>query len=160
MNMNVYQPFDMNNLENPYTEDYFRQSARNKMSELQNAFLTAKQNAKSSTGTDFSEYDSYGTFDQHLAAALAQSGVTPDWASGMTELVRRESSFNPRAKNPKSTAYGYGQFLAATRANYEKKMGLDYDNPVHQLVMMMQYVKDRYGTPDQAIAFHDAKNWY
>lgn len=99
-------------------------------------------------------------FNQDLAAAFARSSFPGDWAGAMTELVRRESSFNPRAKNPKSTAYGYGQFLNSTRSNYEKKTGLSYDDPVNQLIMMMQYVSDRYGTPQAALNFWDKNKWY
>jgi hypothetical protein len=32
-------------------------------------------------------------------------------------------------------------------------MGLDYNDPVNQLIMMAQYVKDRYGTPENALKF-------
>lgn len=79
----------------------------------------------------------------------------------MVELVGRESSWNPKADNPTSTAYGYGQFLDSTRANYKKKFpNLNYNNPVDQLVLMMHYVKDRYGTPEKALAFWDKNKWY
>ena len=87
-------------------------------------------------------------------------GVPASWATALTELVGRESSWSPTAKNPKSTAHGYAQFLNATRSNYEKKTGLNYSNPVHQLVMMAEYVKDRYGTPEKALAFWDKNKWY
>lgn len=87
-------------------------------------------------------------------------GVSAAWAPILTEIVKRESSFNPKAKNPKSTAHGYAQFLNSTRANYEKKTGLNYDDPVHQLVMMAQYVKDRYKTPAAALAFWNKNHWY
>lgn len=80
--------------------------------------------------------------------------------SKLADIVKRESGFNPTAQNPKSTAYGYAQFLKSTRAAYEKKTGLNYSNPVHQLAMMYQYVKDRYGSPDAAIAFWNKNHWY
>jgi hypothetical protein len=107
-------------------------------------------------------YSGGGTqgFNQDLAAAFSRSGFPAEWAGALTELVRRESSFNPNAKNPKSTAHGYAQFLNSTRANYEKKTGLSYDDPVNQLIMMMQYVQDRYGTPDAALSFWDKNKWY
>jgi hypothetical protein len=108
----------------------------------------------------FNQASGPNVFNQHLTAAAAKAQLPASWLGALTELVRRESGFNPTAKNPKSTAYGYGQFLASTRANYEKKMGLNYNNPVDQLVMMSQYVKDRYKTPQQAIAFWDKNHWY
>jgi Transglycosylase SLT domain len=100
------------------------------------------------------------SFQTHMSQAVKKYGVPASWVPALTELIRRESSFNPRAKNPKSTAYGYGQFLKSTRAAYEKKTGLDYDNPVHQIVMMAQYVKDRYGTPEKALAWWNTHKWY
>lgn len=101
----------------------------------------------------------YKSYQGHLKEAI-KMGVPANWANALTELVGRESSWNPSAKNPSSTAHGYGQFLNSTRANYEKKTGLNYSNPVHQLVMMAQYVKDRYGTPEKALAFWDKNKWY
>jgi hypothetical protein len=89
-----------------------------------------------------------------------QKGLDPSWVPVMSQIVQRESSFNPNAKNPTSTAYGYGQFLASTRAQYEKKTGLSYSDPVNQLIMMSQYIKDRYGTPQNALNFWLKNKWY
>jgi hypothetical protein len=98
-------------------------------------------------------------FQSHMSQAVSR-GVDSSWVPLLSEIVKRESSFNPNAKNPKSTAYGYGQFLSSTRANYEKKTGLNYSDPVNQLIMMAQYVKDRYGTPANALAFWNKNKWY
>jgi hypothetical protein len=98
-------------------------------------------------------------FQTHMQTAIKR-GVPADWAPLLSEIVRRESSYNPYAKNPNSSAYGYGQFLTSTRNNYEKKTGLDYNDPVNQLIMMYQYVKDRYGTPQNALAFWTKNHWY
>jgi hypothetical protein len=98
-------------------------------------------------------------FQSHMSQAV-QRGVDPSWVPLLSEIVKKESSFNPNAKNPKSTAYGYGQFLSSTRSNYEKKTGLSYSDPVNQLIMMSQYVKDRYGTPANALAFWNKNHWY
>jgi muramidase (phage lysozyme) len=69
---------------------------------------------------------------------------------------------NTKRQKSDSTAYGYGQFLTGTRNEYEKKTGLDYSDPVNQLIMMAQYVKDRYGTPENALKFWHSHNphWY
>lgn len=169
MNMQPYQPFPMTNPNNPYTEETFRQNARNRFQQLQQSLISAARPAASvpsgSPGVpvsgDYSNYGAgYDSFKANLSTALAQSGFSPDWAVPLTEIVKKESSFNPKAKNPKSTAYGYGQFLASTRANYEKKLGLSYDNPVNQLIMMMHYVKDRYKTPQNALSFWNKNKWY
>lgn len=100
------------------------------------------------------------SFYQNLNKAFSKTGTPYSWAPLITEIVRRESSFNPNAKNPNSTAYGYGQFLQSTRNNYEKKTGLSYADPVNQLVMMMMYVKDRYGSAENALNFWNRNHWY
>jgi Peptidase family M23 len=103
---------------------------------------------------------SFKTFVSHLKSAANSGAIPKSWAIPMAELVGRESSWNPSAKNKSSSAHGYGQFINATRAQYEKKMGLNYSNPVHQLIMMAQYVKDRYGSPEKALAFWDKNQYY
>ncbi|WP_051291324.1 transglycosylase SLT domain-containing protein [Fictibacillus gelatini] len=111
------------------------------------------------SGANYTTSSGPKSFQKNMAAAV-KMGVDPAWVPLLSEIVRRESSYNPTAKNPKSTAYGYAQFLSSTRRAYEKKTGLNYNNPVHQLVMMAQYVKDRYGTPAKALAFWNAHKWY
>jgi len=51
------------------------------------------------------------------------------------EIIRRESNWNPTAKNPKSTAYGLCQFLDGTWKYVQEKweIALDRDNPEDQL---------------------------
>jgi hypothetical protein len=173
--MNVYEPMNIKMPSNPYTEEAFRQNLKNTILQIQQSVLTADTQPSATpdlsysndspatpvpVSGNYSEYGNYKNFTKDLSVALARSGVSPEWASGITELVKRESGFNPKAKNPKSTAHGYAQFLDSTRSNYEKKTGLSYDNPVNQLIMMMQYVKDRYGSPDKALNFWNKNNWY
>lgn len=99
-------------------------------------------------------------FQAQLSTAIQRAGVDASWVQPMSQLVANESSWNPKAKNPKSTAHGYAQFLNSTRQQYEKKMKLSYDDPTNQLVMMIQYVKDRYGTPQKAMEFWNKNKWY
>jgi hypothetical protein len=66
-------------------------------------------------------------------------------------IAWRESSNRPYAKNPKSSAYGLYQFLNATWKDYGvQKTGC----PACQSRAFLIYVKDRYGTPERALAFH------
>lgn len=76
----------------------------------------------------------------------------------LEELISRESSWNPRAENPTSTASELFQFLDSTAANYGLK---PTGNPVRaQARAGLQYIEDRYGTPRAALRFHDKNNWY
>jgi hypothetical protein len=104
----------------------------------------------------YASYGGYKTFKKNFSS----SGVDPKWFDLMAEIVKRESGFNPNAQNPTSSAHGYGQFLTQTRLNYEKKLGLNYDNPVDQITMMAEYIKDRYKTPANALKFWKEHNWY
>lgn len=94
-------------------------------------------------------------------AAAIRKGVPFSEVKALTELIGRESSWNPRAKNRKSTAHGFGQLLNSTEAKYKKKYpNLNYKNPVDQIVLTWIYVKDRYGSAENALRFWDAHNWY
>lgn len=73
----------------------------------------------------------------------------------VAELVARESGFNPVAQNPKSTAYGLGQFL--DMHGVRTKCGADIDC---QLDALKGYIAKRYGTATKALAFWEAHSWY
>ena len=102
----------------------------------------------------------YQTYKTALSKAVGDGKVPAEWAYALTELVGRESTWNHKAKNPKSTARGYGQFLASNVKAYEKKLKIDYNTPYGQIVAMAQYVKDRYGDPAKALKFWDKNKWY
>jgi tape measure domain-containing protein len=92
--------------------------------------------------------------------ALRQIAEAKGWDAGdwMT-LVMKESSGDPTAVNPSSGAFGLGQFLGSTLEAYAK-YGSKSTNPVRQIQAMAQYIDDRYGNPSNALAFHNANNWY
>lgn len=72
-------------------------------------------------------------------------------------LVNKESSWNPNAQNPTSTAYGLFQFLNSTW----KGTGIAKTNdPRLQTEAGFKYIASRYGDPSRAVAHHRAKNWY
>lgn len=102
-----------------------------------------------------------GSIQKQAQEALSESGFA-SWAKGsqwaaLKALVQKESSWNPKADNPTSSAYGLFQFLSSTRAAY----GIDLASSVYdQVVAGAQYIKDRYGSPANALAFHNANNWY
>ncbi|WP_394137416.1 aggregation-promoting factor C-terminal-like domain-containing protein [Cytobacillus oceanisediminis] len=102
----------------------------------------------------------YQAYKGHLKTALQSGKIPATWVVPLTELIGRESTWNAKADNSKSTAWGYGQFLESTRKDYEKKTGLSYNNPVNQIIMTAQYVKDRYGTPEKALQHWDKNKWY
>jgi hypothetical protein len=73
------------------------------------------------------------------------------------KLIFKESSWNPDAKNPKSTAYGLGQFLDKT---WDLVPQSKTNDPYEQLDAMFIYVDKRYGSSCKAWDFWLKKNWY
>lgn len=72
-------------------------------------------------------------------------------------LGMKESGWNNTIQNPTSTAYGIGQFLDST---WKGVGGTKTSDPRLQVQYMAQYIKNRYGSPSAALAFHNAHNWY
>lgn len=132
-------------------------SANSSATEVYKNSSSSNANFNSSSGG--SGVAGNAAYQQNLQKANSM-GLDPSWNNIMSQIVSRESSFNPRAQNPTSTAYGYGQFLNSTRKQYEAKTGLNYNDPASQLVMMGQYIKDRYGSPANALAFWNKNHWY
>lgn len=89
--------------------------------------------------------------------------VAPNFGWGANELSAwytlgtKESGWNNLAQNPTSTAFGIGQFLNSTWAGVG---GRKTSDAATQVQYMAQYIKNRYGTPSRALAFHKANNWY
>ena len=64
-------------------------------------------------------------------------------------LWDKESRWNPRADNPKSTAYGIPQLLK-----------LKAKDPYIQIDLGLKYIKHRHLTPCKALAFHKKTGHY
>jgi SLT domain-containing protein len=75
------------------------------------------------------------------------------------ELVARESSFNPNAANSSSSAKGLFQFLNDTRKNYGGNK-VNWNDPYQQAIAGLQYIKDQYGTPEDALRYWDEHKSY
>jgi hypothetical protein len=74
-------------------------------------------------------------------------------------IIMHESGGDPTADNPTSTAFGLGQLLLGNRILY---LGQDYATTDcgKQLTAFRAYVRDRYGTAENAQAFWQAHGWY
>jgi len=83
--------------------------------------------------------------------------VPPSEKEAFFDLIQRESSWDNKAQNPISSAYGLGQFLDATWATVGCKKT---DNAKTQLDCMITYIEKTYKTPKHAIRFHDMYNFY
>ena len=74
-------------------------------------------------------------------------------------IMQHESGGNPHAKNPHSTAFGAFQMLKATRKQY---MGADWQSHdlAKQYAGASRYVRQRYGSWDNAKSFWQRHHWY
>jgi hypothetical protein len=64
-------------------------------------------------------------------------------------LWMRESKWDPRADNPKSSAFGIPQML--------KMKELD---PFKQIDLGLKYITHKHSTPCKALHFHNQRGWY
>jgi hypothetical protein len=72
-------------------------------------------------------------------------------------IIDRESKWNPLADNPKSTAFGLGQFLNSTWGLVDAKKT---NNPYAQIDAMIKYVDLVYEDGCKAWDFRKYKGWY
>lgn len=80
---------------------------------------------------------------------LEQYKSTREWKALFT-LWDRESRWDYTANNPHSTAYGIPQMLRMSE-----------DTPMlKQIDLGLKYIKHRYGSPTEALAFHNRNGWY
>lgn len=102
---------------------------------------------------------------EKVKAAMKPYGwdAGPEWEA-LNQLIGHESSWDPHAKNPGSTAYGLFQFLDSTWATVG---GSITDDPYQQAVYGARYIKNKYQTPSGAWAFWQnpqpnpyGGNWY
>jgi|GEM_PF-836216 len=91
-------------------------------------------------------------------ATVKTVATTYGWGFGrqwdaIKTLVQRESSWNPNAKNPRSSARGLFQKMTSIHGPVERTV-------LGQARWGLRYIKDTYGTPLDALRFHNKNNWY
>ena len=91
------------------------------------------------------------------ARRYARSMVSVEEYVALHELIMRESSWNPDARNRKSTAYGLGQLLDQTCED----VGIEKSDDFRiQLIAAHKYVMQRYGSWQKALEFHKRNGYY
>lgn len=80
--------------------------------------------------------------------ARSASRSSRDYAC-LVSLWQRESNWNHKADNPKSSAYGIAQLLGETSKD-----------PYKQIDKGLKYIKHRYGSACKAWAFWQKHGWY
>lgn len=87
--------------------------------------------------------------------------VLEEFGSGQwyyfNQIIYRESKWIHTAQNKNSTAFGYAQFLDSTWKTVDCEKT---DDKYKQIDCAITYIKERYSTPKNALAFHQRHNWY
>jgi hypothetical protein len=95
-----------------------------------------------------------------------RGGITVGSVSGLSPaeayIIQHESGGRPTAKNPTSTAFGIWQGLQGTRNDYARRLGVSPNTTDvnQQLAMFRAYIRDRYGTAENAQRFWQSHHWY
>ena len=105
-------------------------------------------------------YDPATTDPREIGRQMAANRF--GWGAGefacYDEIIAKESRWDPRADNPTSSAYGIPQALPGRKM---ASAGADWKtNPATQIKWGLGYIKDRYGSPCQALSFRQGHDWY
>lgn len=98
-----------------------------------------------------------GEYQKYAAKKSVEMGWNPSEMGALITLWNKESGWNPTADNPTSTAYGIAQFLNGTWAGTGIARTSD---PFQQIDAGLIYIKNRYGSPSAALAFHLENGFY
>ncbi|QNP70475.1 transglycosylase SLT domain-containing protein [Streptomyces roseirectus] len=122
--------------------------------EAAKAKAEAEAKAKAAKG-DFPVQSSYSISEiQSMARQMVAGG---QWQC-FSNIVDHESSWNYRAVNASSGAYGLFQALPGSKMS---SVASDWQtNPATQIKWGLNYMNERYGSPCDAWSFWQANNWY
>ncbi|MET7694953.1 lytic transglycosylase domain-containing protein [Streptomyces sp. NPDC005483] len=135
-------------------------SAIEKKEAAEQAAREAKERAEAKTAasrsaSSFPVQSSYTVAQiQAMAAQMVPSGQFQCFSN----IVNHESSWNYRAVNASSGAYGLFQALPGSKMS---SVGADWQtNPATQIKWGLNYMNSSYGSPCQAWTFWQANHWY
>ncbi|ARI52521.1 MULTISPECIES: transglycosylase SLT domain-containing protein [Streptomyces] len=116
------------------------------------------ERASRSAVRDASSFTAQGSYTVAQVKAMARQMVPADQFQCFSNIVNHESTWNYRATNPSSGAYGLMQALPGHKMS---SAGADWQsNPATQIKWGLSYMDSRYGSPCGAWSFWQANNWY
>lgn len=125
--------------------------------------VASSQNTSTTTGASVggnpkaTGSNAKGHLQAYAKALLAKHGWGNQWES-FNALEMSEAGWNVTATNKSSGAYGLAQALPASKYS---SAGKDWKTSGEtQLRWMMDYIQDRYKSPNAAWSFHQKNNWY
>ncbi|CAL9569065.1 hypothetical protein SUDANB176_04801 [Streptomyces sp. enrichment culture] len=118
----------------------------------------AEAKAARSATRDASQIAVQSSYTIAEVQSIARQMVPADQFQCFSNIVDHESSWNYRATNPSSGAYGLVQALPGSKM---ASAGADWQtNPATQIKWGLNYMNDRYGSPCGAWSFWQANHWY
>jgi hypothetical protein len=98
-----------------------------------------------------------GSIQAQMQAAAAARGWTGAEWTALYNVEKREANFDPNARNPSSGAYGLAQGI--TGPSWYAQYGGDL-SPQGQIRAMLNYITQRYGSPQGAWTHEQKFGWY
>ncbi|ATL30173.1 putative secreted protein [Streptomyces formicae] len=118
----------------------------------------AETKASRSSGRDASSFAPQSSYSVSQVQAMARQMIPGDQFQCFSNIVNHESTWNYKATNASSGAYGLVQALPGSKMS---SAGADWQtNPATQIKWGLNYMNDRYGSPCGAWSFWQANNWY
>ncbi|GGZ77194.1 transglycosylase SLT domain-containing protein [Streptomyces subrutilus] len=117
-----------------------------------------EQVASRSAARDAGDFEVQGSYTVAQVKAIAQQMVPAGQFQCFSKIINQESTWNYKAVNSSSGAYGLVQALPGSKM---ASAGADWrTNPATQIKWGLNYMEDRYGSPCGAWSFHQANGWY
>lgn len=135
-----------------------RKEAAEEEAERERERKAAEERANRDSVRDASSFSAQASYTVAEVQAMARQMVPADQFQCFSNIVDHESTWNYRASNPSSGAYGLVQALPGSKM---ASAGADWQtNPATQIKWGLNYMNDRYGSPCGAWSFWQANNWY
>ncbi|MEU6126439.1 lytic transglycosylase domain-containing protein [Streptomyces sp. NPDC047123] len=118
----------------------------------------AEAKASRSSARDAKSFAPQSSYTVSQVQAMARQMIPGDQFQCFSNIVNHESTWNYKATNASSGAYGLVQALPGSKM---ASAGADWQtNPATQIKWGLNYMNDRYGSPCGAWSFWQANNWY
>lgn len=134
-----------------------KQAAEDKLEKERQAKKDAERASRSAvrSASAFATQSSYTVAE---VQAMARQMIPADQFQCFSNIVNHESTWNYRASNPSSGAYGLVQALPGSKM---ASAGADWQtNPATQIKWGLGYMNGRYQSPCGAWSFWQANHWY
>lgn len=126
-------------------ENLDRIQSRNQKKEGFAGWNPLEQNTSEDNSTNTSHIPAKGSksFNLAMTSYLAKHPEDAKYRQTLTKIAAKESNFNPTAKNAKSSASGYFQFINSTRKQYAPHLTKEQflNNPEEQISAAVKLLK-------------------